>query len=292
MNQWTRRWRGIAGLLLGILVCVSIRCSGDAIAHQPPDPQAILNDLQQVDVIYLGETHDRLADHQAQLDLIQQLYATHPMMEIAMEMFQRPYQDNLDQYLSGEISDTELREQTEYDQRWGFPWSYYLPILEFARTNQLPVIALNVPTEITRQVAQNGLSELSEADRQWIPDPATLDLTNTAYREMLRQSYEQIHQGSSYSLSFENFFLAQVLWDETMAMGIADVYRSHPDEPIVALVGQGHLWYGYGIPDRVARRLADDPSFSQRSVLLNPDQAAVEAGAGTIADYFWIAPER
>lgn len=118
--------------------------------------QAALEELAKADVVYLGETHDRLEDHQTQLQIIQELQRRNQKVAIAMEMFQRPYQDAIDHYLAGQLSEQELIQQTEYNQRWGFPWENHAPILRFAQEKQLPVLAVNVPTEITRQVTRSG----------------------------------------------------------------------------------------------------------------------------------------
>jgi uncharacterized iron-regulated protein len=240
----------------------------------------ILTNLAPAQVIYLGETHDNAADHQGQLDIIQALHQKNPRLAIALEMFQRPAQPLLDQYLAGTLSETQLQQQSEYDQRWGFPWEYYAPILRFAKANQIPLIALNVPTEITRKVAREGLESLTPDDRQWIPPDAEIRTDNAAYREMIQVIYDEIHQGRSASSSFDRFFLAQVLWDETMAQGVADFLQAQPDRQVIVLAGDGHLIYGYGIPSRVARRVQ---GVVQRSVIVNPDEG-LETEA---ADYFW-----
>jgi uncharacterized iron-regulated protein len=255
------------------------------------DPAHILENIADANVVYLGEVHDRPADHEAQLEIIRALYPLNPNLVIAMEMFQRPYQEVIDAYLAGDLSAAELRQQSEYDQRWGFPWEYYAPILEFAQTNQLPVIALNTPTEITRTVAREGLDGLQDSDRQWIPPESEIRTDNEQYRHMLRDIYDQAHHGHGSSASFENFFLAQVLWDETMAERIADAVQNKPDHQIIVLAGQGHIVYGYGIPSRVERRLRDMDEFVQRSLLLTPSPdriAPILDDQGTpIADYFW-----
>ncbi len=259
--------------------------------------QAVLTDLAQAKVVYLGETHDDVADHQGQLQIIRALYQQnqqHPSkrMAIALEMFQRPYQPILDQYLAGNITESELQQQSEYDQRWGFPWEYYAPILRFAKAHQLPLIALNVPTEITRKVAREGLESLTPADRQWIPPESEIQTNNAAYRQMVQAVYEQIHQGRSVSSSFDRFFLAQVLWDETMAQQIADFLQAQPNHQVMVLAGDGHLVYGYGIPSRVARRL---DGVIQRSVIINPDEEMKSeelissSHPQGIANYFWLS---
>lgn len=249
--------------------------------------EVVLSELATAAVIYLGETHDSPQDHEAQLDIIQSLYKQQPKLAIALEMFQRPYQPALDRYLRGEITDAQLQNQSQYDQRWGFPWKYYAPILRFAREKNLPLIALNTPTEVTRKVARQGLERLDPADQQWIPPLGEIDTQQPNYRQRLQEIYQESHHGSGSADSFEQFFQAQVLWDETMAAAIAEFLKTHPDFLVVVLVGQGHVIYGDGIPSRVARRMSQLPQpFQQIILLLNPPDLGADASRPA-ADYFW-----
>lgn len=247
--------------------------------------QNILQELFKATVVYLGETHDSLEDHKAQLQILQALHQQNRKIAIAMEMFQRPYQNILEQYLTGKITEAQLVEQTEYEQRWGFPWEYYAPILRFAKLQQLPVLALNTPTEVTRQVARNGLESLTPEELKYIPPVTEIRTDNADYRKRALASYEQHSQaGQGNSTSFERFFTALVLWDETMAEKIAQFIKDNPDYQVVVLAGKNHITYGYGIPSRVARRL--DDKLIQRSVLFavpeNSSPNTIKA-----ADYLW-----
>lgn len=249
--------------------------------------EQILPDLASAKVIYLGETHNNLEDHQAQLRMIQGLYEQNPKIAIAMEMFQRPYQISLDRFIKGEISEAELIEQTEYNQRWGFPWENYANVLRFAQRNKLPVLALNTPTEITRKVAREGLESLTKAEQKLIPNSAEIDLNPPEYREMLLNIYQQHHHGGkSNSADFERFFLAQVLWDETMADAIATFIKNNPDYQVIVLAGEGHIIYNYGIPSRVQRRL-QNLNLIQRSVIFqSKDEELIETKSDrAIADF-------
>lgn len=239
-------------------------------------PKEALPELAQADVVYLGETHDSPADHKTQLEIIQELQRRNGKIALAMEMFQRPYQGVLDRYLAGQLSEQELLEQSEYEQRWGFPWEYYAPILRFAKEKQLPVLALNTPTEVTRQVALEGLESLTSKQRQYIPPFSEIRTDNDDYRQLMLTSFKR-HQGVDHGSSdnFKRFFLAQVLWDETMAEKIAQSLKANPDYQVVVLAGQGHIVCGYGIPSRVARRLKDKKPV-QRSVLLSPPEDAAD----------------
>ena len=246
--------------------------------------QKTLEQLQTANVVYLGETHDSESDHQQQLAIIQALFKHKPRLAIGLEMFQRPAQPLLDRYLAGKISATQLRQQTEFDKRWGYKWEYYAPILEFAKANQLQLIALNTPTEITRKAAKNGLESLSTAERGFIPPFAQIERSNAKYQQMILASYQQ-HAGivSINSKSFDRFYTAQLLWDETMAQSTANFVNQNPDYQTIVLAGSSHIIYGYGIPDRVQRRLTRSKSI-QKTVLLSYDGDVVPP---QLADFIW-----
>jgi uncharacterized iron-regulated protein len=307
IQQSTILWALVSGLwLLGLPfngAGIASEVGSSPRVYRPDYQQAesissVLQDFAQAEVIYLAETHDRSADHLAQLEILQALHRLRPNLTIALEMFQRPYQFAIDRYLAGDLSEAALQSQTQYQKRWGYPWEFYAPILRFAKEKMLPVMALNTPTEITRKVSRTGLDSLTLAERQWIPPKSAIILQPETYRQRIRQIYDEIHQGKGRSGDFEKFFLAQVLWDETMAERIATTLQKHPDRLVVVLVGQGHVLYGDGIPDRVARRAGTEGflrrPLRQRSVLLNPapetqqiDTASRETIPTRIADYFW-----
>ena len=217
-----------------------------------------VNQSIQNDVIYLGENHDNPQHHVQQLELIQQLQQADANLAIGMEMFQRPFQPIIDRYLNREIAEDELREQSEYDTRWGFDWNFYAPILRYARAKQIQVIALNTPEEITHKVAETGINSLEGNDFRYIPPVAEIDLSNDEYRQATAEIYLQhLEAGQGNSTDLDNFFAAQVLWDETMAEAIALHHHNNPQNKIVVLVGKAHVMNDYAIPDRVARRIKD-----------------------------------
>jgi uncharacterized iron-regulated protein len=249
-----------------------------------PSQQQIIDRLKTANVVYLGETHDRLSDRQQQLAIIQALFKHNSQLAIGMEMFQRPAQPLLDLYLAGKITAAELRKQSEFDKRWGFKWESYLPLLEFAKANRLPVIALNTPTEITRKAAKQGLESLTPTERQYIPPLDQIDRSNVKYQQMILGSYRQ-HAGvvSIASKSFDRFYTAQLLWDETMADRVANFAKNNPRHQTIVIAGSSHIIYGYGIPDRVLRRMGSN-KFTHKTVLLSADNLLLQP---QIADFIW-----
>ncbi len=204
--------------------------------------------------VLVGEAHDRLDHHLNQLEIIRRLHRKDPQLAIGMEQFQQPFQAHLDDYIAGRIDVAEMLRRTEYFERWRYDYRLYEPILAYAREHRIPLIALNLPVELTRKVAAGGISALDPAEATQIPD---IDRSDTAYRERLREIFEQ-HPVSHHGGSFENFHTAQLLWDEGMADRAAAYLRNHPGNRLVILAGAGHVDFRYGIPNRLARRIEGD----------------------------------
>ena len=242
----------------------------------------VLEAIAPLQVIYLAETHTSEGDHAAQLEIIESLSAQNKLA-IGLEMFQRPFQPALDAYLAGDITEAELIEQSEYESRWGYDWEFYAPVVRFAKENQIPLIALNTPTEVTRQVAGEGLESLSGDALTYIPPIADIDTTDEAYKASIEAVFSA-HGGAGHSMSIDNFFAAQVLWDETMAERIVQQLAAEPERQVVVLAGEGHIAYDYGIPNRVERRV---PEVEQASVRLIEAEQATEVG---LADFTWVTP--
>lgn len=293
LEGWHRPWRLLRiGLLVGLcwLGCgihpvmaeSTVRVQVEQVATGQVIP---LDDfwpsLTKADIVYLGEVHDSPVDHAAELSILNAVSQRQQRLGVALEMFQRPFQSALDDYLNTAIDGAELRQRSEFDRRWGFPWEYYAPILELAREKGLPLLALNAPQEVTTQVSLGGLDSLTEAEKRWIPPLDQLDMGNQAYQQLLRQVYEDIHPDSAADF-FTAFKTVQYIWDATMADSIVRYRQTHPNRPLLVLVGQGHIIYNFGIPSRVSRALK---GINQRTVLLSDGHWPDVRGAGAIADF-------
>ncbi len=281
----------LCALSLSIFLLCSSVATAEPMANPQPQQtytnQEILQQLVKAKVVYLGETHDSIEDHQAQRAIIREMQRQNGKIAIAMEMFQRPFQSAIDNYLAGKLTEEQLVEQTEYDRRWRFPWEYYAPFLRFAKENKLPVLALNTPSEVTRKVASQGLESLTAEDKKYIPPISEIRTDNAEYRQMLLEVFQQ-HQKSAQgnSTAFERFLQAQVLWDETMAEKIAEFVKANPDYQVVVLAGKGHIMFGYGIPSRVERRLGVG-KVKMRSVLFGSPTDTPLSGDKPMADFVW-----
>ena len=300
-SQFVARRRLLGGALSMALLTGCLPVSGSRITVQPTDsplsrPEQRAQDteepLKQADVlrviaptqvVYLAETHTDVADHAVQLEIVQSL-AQRGEIAIALEMFQRPFQGALDAYLAGTLTEEALIAESEYNERWGYDWELYAPILRYAKANQIPLIALNTPAEVTRQVAKEGLESLTGDALEHIPAVADIDTDDPAYRNWISEIFNS-HQGAGHSLNFDNFFAAQVLWDETMADGIVRQLAAAPERQVIVLVGEGHVAYDHGIPSRVERRM---PEVTQASVQLVAEDEEIDPA---VADFVWVTSE-
>lgn len=237
------------------------------------DLDDIIRDVIDRAVIYVGESHTTYEDHRVQLEVIRALHERGRKFAVGMEIFQRPFQKALDEYIAGEITEKEFLKASEYFKRWRFDYNLYREIVDFAKANGIPVVALNTDSDIVRKVSQGGLDALSEEERGEIPPD--MDMTDEAYRRRLMEVFK-MHRNAGRK-DFENFYQSQILWDETMAHSVAGFLKENPGHQMVVLAGVGHVAWGSGIPKRAQRLTGKD-----YAILVNANVETIEEG---VADY-------
>jgi uncharacterized iron-regulated protein len=242
----------------------------DALEHGEPLTldEAVAMTLQASGVC-VGESHDNPHHHFAQYELTSEL-AKHlegRAFAIGFEMFQRPFQPALDRYeRSGDVQ--ALLAESEFDERWGYAFAYYAPLLRTARQTGAELLALNAPRELTKAVARGGLAELPPSFAQQLPE---LNLEDAEHRAFFERAMGMKftpapgpavgpagHQHGDHSgMSLENLYAAQLVWDETMADTGARWLDAHPGGFLVVIAGAGHC-HESAIPRRIEGRGAFD----------------------------------
>ncbi len=210
----------------------------------------VIDSVRDKRIVYVGEGHTNYAHHAVQLEVIKGLLGKDRKIAIGMEMFQRPYQAVLDDYVNGAIDRKTFLKKTEYFTRWRFDYELYQPIIDYARENRIPVIALNVEREIVDLVSKNGIDALPADLKAKVPPD--MDFSDEQYRERLKKVFEE--HTSLQDRNFDFFYQSQILWDESMSRSIHEYLSRHPDYRMVVLAGSGHLMFGSGIPKRTFRR--------------------------------------
>jgi aminopeptidase N len=240
----------------------------------------IITQLLNYQVIYIGEGHTNYEDHQLQLDIARALYEDDPHLAIGMEMFTRQDQVVLDRYLAGELDEKSFLKESHYFKNWRFDYRLYRDIINFAKFNKLPVIALNLEHDLVTRVFKDGGPNSLDAEEASLL-PADRKLDEPGYRERIKAAF-MMHAGQQGNGDFSGFLQAQALWDETMAETIVRYLQDHPDERMVIIAGRGHVDKTNAIPPRVERRLP-----VSQAVVVNSAGSSVEAES---ADFVFFTP--
>jgi uncharacterized iron-regulated protein len=244
---------------------------------QPILFDALLDELLKADVIYVGETHIDPKHHDIQLKILKAIHQRYPHVVVGMEMFDRTYQPVLDQWARGNLEYKAFLRQTHWYANWKYPDRLYRDILNFIRTNRIPLKGLNLPFHIPAKISIGGLASLHPSDRQFVPKK--IDTSHTAHREYVKKIYDR-HKIPGREL-FENFYLAQCVWEDTMAEVISANWTS--GTKWVVFAGNGHIINKFGVPDRVFQRTSA-PFKTVFPVSVNGD---IEMSA---ADFLWVTP--
>jgi uncharacterized iron-regulated protein len=217
-------------------------------------PRDFFDELAAADVVCVGEEHENPHDHYAELQVLAALLDRTKMngkqLALGVEMVDRTRQPILERYRQGEIDEPALLAQSEWQERWGYDFSFYRPMFEHAKAHGLPLLGLNIPQEITSKVARKGLKSLSESEEKELP--ADIDLHDAEHRAWFREATQHHPPPTS---DRDNLYTAQVLWDETMAETGARWLKGHvPGRQLVILAGNGHCRLD-AIPGRLTRRI-------------------------------------
>ncbi len=239
----------------------------------------LIEQLSSKELIFIGEVHDNPEHHLIQVQILQAFMARQDHLTVAMEFFQAPQQNIIDRYLTGIYSESEFLEKVDWQRQWGFEYSFYRPLMLAAKHNMCKILAINAPRHIVRQVAKSGLRSLDSQERAQLA--RTIDLSDTEHREYLKKVYK--YQGHGDLKTFKYFYEAQCVWEDTMAENIAD-YLKKKEIPVIALTGNGHIVYEYGIPNRTQKRISVDMA----TIVLSPLDDDNQVIDRDIADYIWL----
>lgn len=242
----------------------------------PVSFEEMIDDIDDVRVVYVGESHIRAEHHRIQLEILRALYSRRPGLAAGMEMFARTYQPVLDRWWQGELGKTAFIEAVHWYANWKYDYDLYAGLLSYIQENRIPLYGLNMPFHIPPKIAAGGLDSLLPDDRRHLPD--RIDRQNTAHRRYVKNIFNE-HRRMGKPFRFENFYQAQCAWDEAMAETVSRALQNHP--VMVVFAGNGHIIHKFGIPARAHRRTA----AAFRSVMPVSDASLEDLEK---ADYLWI----
>ena len=272
----------IISLLLALFFFLRAYASTGAQIHRVSDGKVlslseVTTDLMESRLVFVGEIHTAQSHHHMQLQTIRALKEAGTPVAIGLEMFRRDSQANLDRWVKGELSEKEF--EKIYSSNWNYPWPLYRDIFLFARDHQIPMIGLNVPSEITKQVARKGFSSLTPEQRGDLP--MVTCRVDPEYMAFVRRSLAMHGHGG---MEFTKFCEAQLVWDTAMAWSLLQYLGKNPEATVVVVAGSGHSWK-LGIPAQIQSR----STLPFRVILPEiPGRVDKEDIALHEADYVWL----
>lgn len=164
--------------------------------------------LAQNDIVLFGEYHNNAIAHWLQLSVTKDLFEKRKLT-LGAEMFEQDNQKVLNDYLQGKINakgfDTLARLWKNYP-------TDYAPLVNFAKENNIPFTATNIPRKYAALVSKKGftgLDSLTAQEKSWMaPLPMAYDPELPGYKNMVAMMGG--HGG-------ENLPKAQASKDATMA---------------------------------------------------------------------------
>ena len=276
------RGRGVAGLLPAAAIAILV--AGCAGAPQGPlphplaeqvlrsddrtrlDPATLFDLAAAAQVVLLGEKHDNPRHHELELQMLRELVARGRRPAIGLEVFDTSQSGLIMGYVAGKDSphardnpDAQLRAALGWDGDSDERWQAYGPLLRFAREEGLTVFGADLPVALRRRIATVGIPGLTGVEREQIPDTPAADAT---YLALTRERIREAHCGYGSDEYLGRLVENWTARNESMARAVAAALAAGDGEPVVLVVGWGHLRNGHGVPERIAR-------LAPRAVQLN-----------------------
>jgi len=237
----------------------------------------MIREISNADIVFVGEVHDVQAHHDMELRIIKSFHESGTPLSVGLEMFRSDSQKDLNSWVSGSSSLEQFL--PSYYDNWRQPWPAYRGIFLFAREHRIPLVGLNIPSDIIKAVARSGFIALNTEQKQKLPPGISCDIDPT-YMQFIRKAYADHAQQEDRQ--FLNFCEAQMVWDKSMAWNLIEYHKKHPGKTTIVLSGVDHAWKR-GIPEQVARQT----SVTYKVVLpLIPGQ--IERGSVSLHDADYV----
>lgn len=223
---------------------------------QPATLDQVVAAMTANDAVFVGEIHNDPTAHQLELQLLQSLHArlagepdrrNARALVLSLEMFERDVQPVLNEYLAGLIQE---RHFLAASRPWSNYQTDYRPLIEFARTHELPVVAANAPERYVNRVGRMGresLTPLTPLALTWLA-PLPYGAASTAYAA----KFNALMSGGGMGPHGNPYLLdAQALRDATMAYSIAEELKRQKHALVLHVNGGFHSEGRLGTPEQL-----------------------------------------
>lgn len=224
--------------------------------------EALYARLEDRQVIYLGEKHDNPHHHELQLDVVRTLVDRGHRPAIGFEVFSREQTSLLMTYLARESTapgpegspEDWLRGRLGWDSSRDDQWNAYGPLLSFAREHGLIAVGIDLPPALRLRIVRVGVAGLTNVERGLL-HPTRFE--DAAYESLMLERLKRHHCGHGSEAYFRRLYQTWLARNDTMAAAILGTVAQQPDEPVVVVLGAGHVQNSMGVYERVAEQRPD-----------------------------------
>ncbi len=109
---------------------------------------SLISQLRKSDVLFTADFHTDPQSPKTALRLLRDLVKKNETWKLGLELVPSSEQKNLDLLFKKKITTATFLERVQYAENWGFPWSHYEPLIEWAIDHKVELVALDRPREI------------------------------------------------------------------------------------------------------------------------------------------------
>jgi len=279
-RQTTGARAGLRCCVRAVLTASVLVFAGCATLEAPPDDplverifrsgdeaeltrEGLLEKMDAAQVIYLGEKHDNLRHHELQLAIVRDLLERGRRPAIGFETFALDQTSLLMSFVTskagspggarGTALETNLKQALDWrggDERWEF----YAPLLRFAREQRLVVFGADLSRAMRRRITRLGTAGLTAVEQRLLYPSG---FQHAAYEALMRDALKESHCGYGAPDYIGRLYDNWVARNDAMAAAIVETLGQQDGEPVVMILGAGHVRNNMAVYERVAHHRPD-----------------------------------
>jgi len=278
-------------LWLAVIILAGCSTQGPALSKVKPDPLIeqvyrlgepatkvdLFQQMNQAQVIFLGEHHDNNRHHQIQLEVLQQLVDQGIKPVVAFEAFSQAQTSSLNNYVQakGKASERSLKRIGAGSKQW----EVYRRILSFSKKHSLELAGLDLDPDLMSRLTHRRAAQLTPLEQEALPSAAP---SSPAYQEAMFTRFTEGHCGWSNPTLLDGLFRVWQLRNQTMAEGLSSI--TVKDQVVVVILGSGHIEFGQAVVSKLKKLRPEIQTFSLALIEVGLQPAEPDAYFYSTAD--------
>ena len=207
--------------------------------------EQLLNSVSPGTVLLLGENHGIASHRDQHIAILRGLRSKGLKVSVGLEFINYTDQAFVDQYRINQIDENQFLTSV----KWGaIGFEFYKPQLTFPiYADGEKSLGLNLPRTVSSKISKQGLASLNEDELKLMPP--NFQIGRDTYKSRF------LDAAGAHCKVPENCFAAQSAWDDTIAWQSVEFIQQNPEQVLVVVIGEFHVQYGGGAPNRILARL-------------------------------------